>query len=236
MNNPEQMSKGMTPNLPLWSYQLQQNSNLAVKTRKDLEVHLITRAFKDEVFKRELLTNPKSVLEKELGTKLPEELEINVIEETENTVYMVLPCNPYEGMSEEELKASLGMTYEDVAQWVLEQQRNSLLDEVSSVGLLSKAWKDKAFKQELLCNVNTVLEKEWKKEIPADIEIQIVEETPRAYYILIPRGFDEVSEENDVNFLETFSSIVAVGGVGSPIELGGTRTQQCPQPCFATLP
>ena len=86
MNNPEDMSKGMTPNLPLWSYQLQQNSKLAVKTRKDLEVHLITRALKDEGFKQELLANPKTLVEQELGTKLPEELEINVLEETEDTL------------------------------------------------------------------------------------------------------------------------------------------------------
>lgn len=48
-----------------------------------------------------------------------------MLEETEDTLYMVLPCNPYEGISEEELQASLGMSYEDVAQWVLEQQRNA---------------------------------------------------------------------------------------------------------------
>jgi hypothetical protein len=72
MNNPEDMSKGMKPNLPLWSYQLQQNSKLALRTRKDLDIHLITRALKDETFKQELLANPKAVVEKELGAKLSE--------------------------------------------------------------------------------------------------------------------------------------------------------------------
>jgi len=191
MNNPEDISKGMIPNLPLWSYKLQQNSKLALKTRKDLEIHLITRALKNEGFKQELLAHPKAVVEQELRTKLPEELEINVLEETETTLYMVLPCNPYEGMSEEELKASLGMTYEDVAQWVLEQQRNALLDETSSVAIIARAWKDQAFKQEFLANPQAVISKEWGMEILANIEIKVSKETAHSLYIVLPRLSDE---------------------------------------------
>jgi len=187
MNNPEEMSKGMTTNLPLWSYQLQQNSKLAVRTRKDLEVHLITRALKDDGFKQELLANPKAVVEQELGMKLPEELEINVLEETEDTVYMVLPCNPYEGMSEEELQASLGMTYEDVAYWVLEQQRNALLDEASSMKVILRIWQDERFKQELLHNPKTMIEKEWGMYLTADIELFVFEETLKKLYLILPR-------------------------------------------------
>lgn len=33
MNNQDKTPEGITPNLPLWSYQLQQNSKLAVRTR-----------------------------------------------------------------------------------------------------------------------------------------------------------------------------------------------------------
>jgi hypothetical protein len=138
MSNEKQFSQGFTPNLPLWSFQLQKDSKLALKTRKDLEIHLITRALKDGSFRAELIANPKAVIEQEIGSKLPDELEIAVLEETEDTIYMVLPCNPYEGVSEEELQANLGMSYEDVALWVLEQQRNSILDEEYTTAILSK--------------------------------------------------------------------------------------------------
>src|SRR4028119_64124 len=191
MNNREEMSEGMTPQLPLWSYQVQSNSKLVVRTRKDLEIHLITRALKDEAFKRELLANPKAVVEKELGTKLPEELEINVLEETENTFYMVLPCNPYEGMSEEKLKAALGMTYEDVAQWVLEQHRNALLDEESSASMIAQAWSDEVFKQKLLSNPILVIEQKLGENIQEDIKIQVIQETGNIVYILIPSLIDD---------------------------------------------
>lgn len=190
MNNPEDMPKGMTPHLPLWSYQLQQNSKLAVKTRKDLEVHLITRALKNEEFKQELLANPKTVVEQELGTKLPEGIQIKVLEETETTMYLVLPSNPYEGMSESELKTSLGMTYEDVALWVLERQRNALLDEASSVRLMARAWRDETFKQELLHNPIMGIEQELGEKIQEDLSIQFLVETANTLYMVLPRILD----------------------------------------------
>jgi hypothetical protein len=88
-------------------------------------------------------------------------------------------------MSEEELKASLGMTYEDVAQWVLEQQRNALLDETSSVVMITRSWKDEVFKQELLANPKLVIEKELGMEIPLDIKIEILEETINVLYLVL---------------------------------------------------
>jgi hypothetical protein len=190
MNNQDKSPEGLTPNLPLWSYQLQQDSKLAVKTRKDLEIHLITRALKDEGFRQELVANPKAVVEKELGVKLPEELEINVLEETEDTLYMVLPCNPYEGISEEELKASVGMSYEDVARWVLEEQRNVLLDEESSVKLMVKAYTSEVFKRELISNPIKVIEEELReniKEILQDSEIEVFAESPNSIFIILAK-------------------------------------------------
>ncbi|OUL26784.1 hypothetical protein BV378_12235 [Nostoc sp. RF31YmG] len=187
MNNQDKTSQGITPNLPLWSYQLQQDSKLAVKTRKDLEIHLITRALKDEVFRQELVANPKAVIEKELGAKLPKELEINVLEETEDTLYIVLPCNPYEGISEEDLQALVGMTYEDVAQWVLEQQKNTLLDQENSIKLMARYWRDDAFKKDLLLNSKQVIEQELSlKLLSTDVNLKSLEETNNTIYILLP--------------------------------------------------
>lgn len=191
MSNERQFSQGFTPNLPLWSFQLQKDSKLALKTRKDLEIHLITRALKDESFRAELIANPKVVIEQEIGSKLPDELEVTVLEETEDTIYMVLPCNPYEGLSEEELKASLGMTYEDVALWVLEQQRNTLLDEESSVEIIARGWKDNMFQQEFLCNPKIIIE-EFGIKIPEDLNLQVIKEKLKLLYMTIPLIFDDL--------------------------------------------
>lgn len=185
MSNEKQFSQGFTPNLPLWSFQLQKDSKLALKTRKDLEIHLITRALKDESFRAELIANPKAVIEQEIGSKLPDELEIMVLEETEDTVYMVLPCNPYEGLSEEELKASLGMTYEDVARWLWDQQTVAFIDEETCVTLTVKAWSNDAFKIELVTDPKKILEDAKVTNIPDELNIQIKFETPNELCIMI---------------------------------------------------
>ena len=223
MNNFDEMPKKMTPNLPLWSFQLQPNSKLALKTRKDLEIHLITRALKDEEFKRELIANPKAVIESELGTKLPDELEITVLEETENTVYMVLPCNPYEGISEEELKTNFGMTYEDVAQWVLEQQKGTFLDDSRSIKILSKSWKNVAFKRELITNSQTIIEQELgATNLLQDIDFKVLEETVNTIYLVVPKNIDALFPEDMVNaedvledFLKGGVLIIAASGTTS---------------------
>jgi hypothetical protein len=196
MNDSGEMLKEMIPNLPLWSFQFKPNSKLALRTRKDWEIHLITRALKDEEFKHELLANPKIVVEKELGTKLPEDLEINVLEEEQDTVYMVLPCNPYEGMSEEDLQASLGITYEDVARWVLEQQRNTLLDEDINLNLVVQTWKDKRFKKSFVNNPQLVLEQKGWVNFSADTIIKVFEENKNQVYLVIPILLDQFEDLN----------------------------------------
>jgi len=57
---------------------------------------LIDKAMKDESFRRELLANPKTVMEREMGklkkgAKFPDALEVKVIEQPENVFYLVLP-------------------------------------------------------------------------------------------------------------------------------------------------
>jgi Nitrile hydratase, alpha chain len=229
MSNQDKIPERIAPNLPLWSYQLQQDSKLAVKTRKDLEIHLITRALKDEGFRQELVANPKTVVEKELGVKLPEELEIKVLQETENTFYMVLPSNPYERISEEELKASVGMTYEDVAQWVLEQQRNALLDEESGMRVIARAWRDETFKEDLFYNPIQVIETELKEKIEKGIEIKILTETANTLYIVLSYIklldiFDILDLKKDMVSEINMPILIGSGGIG----MCSSRCVKCP--------
>jgi len=45
-------------------------------------------------FRQRLLDNPKATLEEELGTRLPEGVEVRAVEETPDTVFIVLPVRP----------------------------------------------------------------------------------------------------------------------------------------------
>jgi len=66
----------------------------ALKARDDFESKLITKSWESEDFKREFLANPKEVLAKEFGHKVPANLDVEVVEETGNRICFVLPRKP----------------------------------------------------------------------------------------------------------------------------------------------
>ncbi len=80
----------------------------------DLEAKLIEKAMADEAFKRELMSNPKAAIAKELGQELPAELEFEVLEQTSTKLYLVLPRSESTGnsfseeLAEEQLEAVAG--------------------------------------------------------------------------------------------------------------------------------
>jgi hypothetical protein len=66
-----------------------------LEQRSATEHELIKKAWSDENFKNELVTNPKPLLAKEMGLEsLPDSVTVKVLEEEENTLYFVLPKNP----------------------------------------------------------------------------------------------------------------------------------------------
>jgi hypothetical protein len=52
--------------------------------------------------------------------------------------------------------------------------------------LVHKAWEDEAFKKELLANPRAAFEKETGVKIPANVEVQALEESAEKLYIVIP--------------------------------------------------
>lgn len=68
-------------------------------TRKDIEAEIVRRAWADGSFKRDLLQNPKQVLEAEVarmveGFRFPEKMQVEVLEETAEKIVLVLPVQP----------------------------------------------------------------------------------------------------------------------------------------------
>jgi len=64
-------------------------------TRDDFELYLIRKAWADPDFLQELRANPKAALASEMNQDaLPDDLEIEVLEETPNKLYLVLPVRP----------------------------------------------------------------------------------------------------------------------------------------------
>ena len=68
-------------------------------TRHDFELYLIRKAWGDPAFREELIGDPKAVLTRELNAEsLPEGVEVEVLEETPEKYYLVIPMPPDEYM------------------------------------------------------------------------------------------------------------------------------------------
>lgn len=80
--------------------------------RAEMERRLVQRSMEDESFRQRLLEDPKAVVEQELGKRLPEEVRVVIMEETADTVYLVLPSISAVGegteLSERELETVAG--------------------------------------------------------------------------------------------------------------------------------
>ncbi len=63
-------------------------------TRRQLEAQLIDRALKDDAFRQALVRDPKGVFAREFGIRMPEHLEVQVVEERPTHRYLVLPQAP----------------------------------------------------------------------------------------------------------------------------------------------
>jgi len=80
--------------------------------RKELEAQIIGRALKDENFRLELIRDPKSVLEKELGAKIPDSVTVRILEEKEGEICLIIPqvSKKEDELTEIELESVAGGT------------------------------------------------------------------------------------------------------------------------------
>lgn len=67
--------------------------NPKILTREEIENRAISKAWKDENFKKELMEKPHQAIA-QIGINVPEKIEIKVVEESARVLYLVLPVNP----------------------------------------------------------------------------------------------------------------------------------------------
>jgi hypothetical protein len=81
-------------------------------SRAEFERTLVQRSLEDDSFRQRLLDDPKAAVEQELGSRLPEGVEVRVVQESADTIYLVLPFASAVGeggeLSDEALEAVAG--------------------------------------------------------------------------------------------------------------------------------
>ncbi|MGO4545923.1 NHLP leader peptide family RiPP precursor [Paenibacillus sp. 2TAB23] len=65
-----------------------------MSTRQDLQEQIINKAWEDAEFKKQLIANPKAAVKEAFGVDLPDTIEVEVVEESANKFYLVLPESP----------------------------------------------------------------------------------------------------------------------------------------------
>lgn len=83
------------------------------RTRQGLEEAITSRAYEDASFRQALQTNPKAALAKEFDSKIPDEVNVQVHEETARDIHVVIPAKPdkaevQQTLSDRELEAVAG--------------------------------------------------------------------------------------------------------------------------------
>ena len=79
-----------------------------VESRGQLQDVISKNAAEDSSYRESLIANPRGILEKHLGQELPEWMNVKIVEETADTVYLVAPHVPSEELSDEDLEMVAG--------------------------------------------------------------------------------------------------------------------------------
>ena len=77
----------------------------------EMQAQLIERATRDPEFRRELIDDPRAVIQREFGIDVPDSVDIRVVEESPTTSYLVLPAVQAatgQELSDEDLEAVAG--------------------------------------------------------------------------------------------------------------------------------
>jgi hypothetical protein len=74
--------------------------------RAQMERRLGERSLQDDAFRQRLLSDPKGAIEEELETRLPQEVQVQAVEESAETIYLVLPPAPSRANEQGEVELS----------------------------------------------------------------------------------------------------------------------------------
>jgi Nitrile hydratase, alpha chain len=85
-------------------------SEATLPTRHQLEAQIVARAWSDDAFRERLKTDPRAAVAEVTGVDVPQSIQIEVLEETPEKGYLVIPLNRV-AIADEQLDVAGGDGY-----------------------------------------------------------------------------------------------------------------------------
>lgn len=159
--------------------------------REQLMAELARRAWRSPEARQELLQRPRELLRREVGLEFDRDVTVRVIEDTPGTFTFVLPRRP----SQEEL----WYRYEQISGWWMLAHafwwwaKRARVPDADSflpgleVQIIGRSWNDPAWRSELAGDVKATLAKETGLRFPADLRMEVVEDSDSEVHLTLPR-------------------------------------------------
>ncbi len=180
------------------------------RTRSNVEAVLIRKAWADEEFKKQLMADPTATYAaaaKEAGTTLPAGTEVRAIEESNNTLYLVIP--------DVEIAPNTEVKLHD---------RSSRADFEAS--MIVQALRDPEFKKQLMADPKAAYETQLTAvreaaKLPENIKVEVFEESGNILYFRLPQPPAQGGELSEEELEEVAGGVVAVGvAIASTVVVG----------------
>jgi hypothetical protein len=204
--------------------------------RSTVERELVARAFHDAEFLRQLVANPRSCLEEILGFGIPNDVQVEIHQETMTTIHVVLPAAPESPLAkqEERLRALWESRVAGAAtaaprelpelEWTRERLERSLLQRAAA---------DAGFKSQLISSPAQTLAEFLGIEIPADYHVHIHEESPNRLHLVLPNN-PNVPEEVRYSIRDEKLKAVVFSCVDACLTAAGTVCGTCTLVTYCT--
>jgi hypothetical protein len=174
-----------------------------------LQARLIDLIWNDEAIKQEILTEPKSVFERECDIKFPGNIEIKVLEAEEEIFHLVIPAML-------ETKERWDFFYAQMSVWwtmtytfwwrmySIHGANSQQFREVLEALIIVRFMQDNSLKAALFAEPKLTLEKQAGVTIPANIKVLPLQETPNLVYFILPRN-PQTQQLTAINQVEDMS-------------------------------
>ena len=163
----------------------------SINSREDFKWDIIRKAGKDAAFRDQLRKDPSGTASSMAGGAA---VKVNLHQESADNVYFLINYNPNLPAA----AASITINPSDNPEEVV----------------VKKAWKDPAYRAQLLANPDNVIRAEFGSAMPSGTKLVVLEETADTLELILPNGIDGATPQTSTSGELSDADLESVAGGG----------------------